>query len=290
MTLIVLPWLSSKGYLPRTKYCRHLVVIPFRAVEGSAPRNAGIRSPSPNVVERHSRKFFSPLHLVANPVNILILNIHKSPQWLLCQPFESAMCLVCLSATRPSVTCIYMQLATCSFCEVKKLTRNFDTILEHYLTPLHLALRSSAVSSLPYKIALTPFPSGTGHMITSLRANEIDIAIGLTEGWVAGLTGKTQPQNPAEGGYKVIGHWVDNPLRWAIVTGRNRDNINGVPDLKDQRVGVSRLGRYEPLHSLACGWPSNRVVRLLADYTAHLAAPILCPSFSPSNKAGSQTL
>ncbi|GLI74967.1 hypothetical protein PoHVEF18_003217 [Penicillium ochrochloron] len=113
---------------------------------------------------------------------------------------------------------------------------------EHYLTPLHLALRSPAVSTLPYKIALTPFPSGTGHMITSLRGNEIDIAIGLTEGWVAGLTGKTQPQNPAEGGYKVVGHWVDNPLRWAIVTGRNRNNINGVPDLKDQRVGVSRLG------------------------------------------------
>lgn len=176
------------------------------------------------------------------------------------------------------------------FYEVKKLTRNFNTISEHYLTPLHLAVRSSAVSSLPYKIALSPFPSGTGHMITSLRGNEIDIAIGLTEGWVAGLTGKTQPQNPAEGGYKVIGHWVDNPLRWAIVTGRNRDNINGVSDLKDQRVGVSRLGRYVPLHSLACGRPSNRVVRLLADYTAYLAAPISCPSFSPSNRAGSQTL
>ncbi|KAI2793895.1 hypothetical protein POX_a00483 [Penicillium oxalicum] len=113
---------------------------------------------------------------------------------------------------------------------------------EHYLTPLHLALRSSTASSLPYEVTLIPFPSGTGHMITSLRSHEIDIAIGLTEGWVAGLTGKTQPQNPVEGGYKVVGHWVDNPLRWAIVTGRNRDNINGVPDLKDQRVGVSRLG------------------------------------------------
>lgn len=142
-----------------------------------------------------------------------------------------------------AMTRVYTPLAPDACFEPKKLTSIFHAILEHYLTPLHLALRSSAVSSLPYKIALTPFPSGTGHMITSLRGNEIDIAIGLTEGWVAGLTGKTQPQNPAEGGYKIVGHWVDNPLRWAIVTGRNRDNINGVPDLKDQRVGVSRLGR-----------------------------------------------
>lgn len=81
-------------------------------------------------------------------------------------------------------------------------------------------------------------------MITSLRSNEIDVAIGLTEGWIAGLAGKQQShQNPGEGGYKVIGHWVDSPLRWAIVTGQNRGDINGVSDLKDGRVGVSRLGR-----------------------------------------------
>ena len=81
-------------------------------------------------------------------------------------------------------------------------------------------------------------------MITSLRENEIDIGIGLTEGWVAGLVGKQQAQNdPASDGYKVVGHWVDSPLRWAIVTGRNRDEICAVRDLKDGRVGVSRLGR-----------------------------------------------
>jgi hypothetical protein len=147
------------------------------------------------------------------------------------------MCLVCQSLHCP---CKIPNLRRQKF----KLT-NYTTQLEHYLTPLHLALRSPAVSSLPFKIALTPFPSGTGHMITSLRGNEIDIAIGLTEGWVAGLAGKQQSsQSSGDGGYKVVGHWVDNPLRWAIVTGRNRAEVNGVSDLKDGRVGVSRLGRY----------------------------------------------
>ncbi|GLA72919.1 hypothetical protein AtubIFM55763_003813 [Aspergillus tubingensis] len=114
---------------------------------------------------------------------------------------------------------------------------------EHYLTPLHLALRSPALAALPFKLSLIPFPSGTGHMITSLREKEIDVAIGLTEGWVAGLAGKQQAQkDPSEGGYKVIGHWVDTPLRWAIVTGREREDIHTVADLKDKRVGVSRLG------------------------------------------------
>lgn len=93
-------------------------------------------------------------------------------------------------------------------------------------------------------------------MITSLRADEIDIGIGLTEGWVAGLTSKQQLKDIGadgaganDGGYKIVGQWVDTPLRWAIVTGRNRDDLNGVGDLKDSRVGVSRLGRWEyPIH------------------------------------------
>lgn len=80
-------------------------------------------------------------------------------------------------------------------------------------------------------------------MITSLRSGEIDVAIGLTEGWVAGLAGKQAPQSPAERGYKVVGHWVDTPLRWAIVTGRKREELNGVGDLKGGRVGISRMGR-----------------------------------------------
>lgn len=81
-------------------------------------------------------------------------------------------------------------------------------------------------------------------MITSLREKEIDVAIGLTEGWVAGLAGKQQAQkDPSTDGYKVVGHWVDNPLRWAIVTGRERNEITSARDLKGQRVGVSRLGR-----------------------------------------------
>ncbi|KAL5338114.1 hypothetical protein BJX70DRAFT_217341 [Aspergillus crustosus] len=131
---------------------------------------------------------------------------------------------------------------------------------EHYLAPLHLALRSTAAQSLPFKVSLIPFPSGTGHMITSLRSNEIDIAIGLTEGWVAGLAGKSAPPE-SEGGYKVVGSWVDTPLRWAIVTGAKRGELIGVKDLEGSRVGVSRLGSGSHIMSFVLsqqqGWPST---------------------------------
>ena len=53
---------------------------------------------------------------------------------------------------------------------------------EHFSTPLFFAQKYFGLTA-----ELIPFPSGTGHMITSLRSGEIDIGIGLTEGWVAGL-------------------------------------------------------------------------------------------------------
>ena len=76
-------------------------------------------------------------------------------------------------------------------------------------------------------------------MITSLRADEIDVGIGLTEGWVAGL-GK--PSADAGGGYKIVGTYVDTPLCWAISTGRDRD-LGDVEALKGGKMGVSRIGR-----------------------------------------------
>jgi len=75
-------------------------------------------------------------------------------------------------------------------------------------------------------------------MITALRAGEIDIGIGLTEGWVAGL-GKSDLEG--DGGYKVVGQYVETPLCWAISTGAKR-NINSIADLKNGKIGVSRIG------------------------------------------------
>jgi hypothetical protein len=75
---------------------------------------------------------------------------------------------------------------------------------EHFSTPIHFAKKHFGLSAV-----LTPFPSGTGHMITALRAREIDVGIGLTEAWVAGL-GKEDI--PGDGGYRIVGTYVETPL------------------------------------------------------------------------------
>lgn len=81
-------------------------------------------------------------------------------------------------------------------------------------------------------------------MITSLGADEIDIGIGLTEGWVAGLGKATSKDDGGrvDGGYKIVGTYVETPLCWAISTGRDRA-LDDVDALKGGKVGVSRMGR-----------------------------------------------
>ena len=78
-------------------------------------------------------------------------------------------------------------------------------------------------------------------MVTSLRSKEIDVGIGLTEGWVAALA-KAQQAHPGsgKGDFKLIGTYVDSPLCWAISTGANRE-IEKVE--KGCKCGVSSLGR-----------------------------------------------
>ncbi|KAG9233930.1 uracil-DNA glycosylase-like protein [Amylocarpus encephaloides] len=106
---------------------------------------------------------------------------------------------------------------------------------EHFSTPLHYAQKHFGLHA-----ELVPFPSGTGHMITSLRSGEIDIGIGLTEGWIAGL-GKDDTEK--DGGYRMVGTYVDTPLCWAISTGPSRSNLTSVSSLQsNNKIGVSRIG------------------------------------------------
>ncbi|KAK2698304.1 hypothetical protein QWA68_001896 [Fusarium oxysporum] len=105
---------------------------------------------------------------------------------------------------------------------------------EHFSTPLYFAQKHFGLDA-----ELIPFPSGTGHMVTAIRAGEIDVAVGLTEGWIAGL-GKEGIEG--DGGYRLVGTYVETPLCWAISTGAKRPEITSVDSLKGGKIGVSRIG------------------------------------------------
>lgn len=135
-------------------------------------------------------------------------------------------------------------------------------IPEHFSTPLAFAQKHYNLGA-----DLIPFPTGTGALVGGLKSSEIDVAIGLTEGFVADL-GKAHTEGD-ESVYGLVGTYVQSPLCWAISTGAKRDEITDVQSLKGTRVGVSRIGRSVPLS--ICRWPHSEF-HLILTYNHSTAA------------------
>lgn len=132
--------------------------------------------------------------------------------------------------------------------------------------------------------------------MTSLRAGEIDIGIGLTEGWVAALASSTSPtpstttsipsgkksknenvEKKEQHDFKIVGTYVESPLCWAISTGAGRDDITSINDLKGKTMGVSRIGSG----SYVMGF-------VLVEREGWLGSSSSSSSFSSSNDGGTK--
>ncbi|KAF2769729.1 hypothetical protein EJ03DRAFT_261884, partial [Teratosphaeria nubilosa] len=110
---------------------------------------------------------------------------------------------------------------------------------EHFSTPLAFAQQHFSLDA-----ELVPEPLGTGALTARLKSTEpekqIDVAVGLTEGFVADLGKANAAGN--QSGYGLVGTYVESPLCWAISTGAARADVNSVADLEGKTVGVSRMG------------------------------------------------
>ena len=132
---------------------------------------------------------------------------------------------------------------------------------EHFSAPVHLAYKKFGLSE---HALLQSFPSGTGTMIEALKDERIDVGIGLTEAWVAGLakceafsSAGDQSQKP----FHITSEYVRSPLRWALSTGGGRNDMRNVSGLRGNKVGVSRMGSGSHIMSTVFadqhGWMSG---------------------------------
>ncbi|GAA5882997.1 hypothetical protein JCM16303_006783 [Sporobolomyces ruberrimus] len=101
-------------------------------------------------------------------------------------------------------------------------------VREHFSSPL-LQLAENDEN-----IELVECPSGTGQVMSRFKANEIDVAIALTESLLAGIAKKT-----AE--FKLVGTYVTSPLQWAVIVGKD-SKYEKLGDLKGEKIGISRIG------------------------------------------------
>jgi ABC-type nitrate/sulfonate/bicarbonate transport system substrate-binding protein len=134
---------------------------------------------------------------------------------------------------------------------------------EHFNLPWHLALEGDRFTPLGVTVEWRDYPDGSGAMAAALRRGELDAALLLTEGAVAGIA-----EAP---GFRIASLYTESPLVWGIhVPAASR--FRSVEDLRGARYGISRRGSGSHLmayvHARAQGWPVDRlelvVVRNLA--------------------------
>ena len=117
---------------------------------------------------------------------------------------------------------------------------------EHFNLPWLRLAESGALDDLG--VGWRDVPEGSGAMAAALRAGELDAAMLLTEGAVAGA---------AQGGFKIVSLYTVSPLIWGIHAPASSD-LRRVEDIRGRRYAISRRGSGSHLmsfvHAREQGW------------------------------------
>jgi sulfonate transport system substrate-binding protein len=121
---------------------------------------------------------------------------------------------------------------------------------EHFNWPWRRLIDAHALERLGVDVSWRDYPDGSGAMAAALRAGQLDAAMLLTEGAVAGA---------AAGGFKIVSLYTESPLIWGIHVPA-ASPIRTVDDLRGRRYAVSRRGSGSHLmsfvHAREHGWPT----------------------------------
>lgn len=112
---------------------------------------------------------------------------------------------------------------------------------EHFNLPIILANEFGFFKNKNIDLEWHYFPAGTGAMTKAIANNEIDIAVGLTEGVVAAIINGLEA--------KIIKQYISSPLIWGIHSGPNSP-LKTIGDCDGKKYAISRIGSGSHLMAL----------------------------------------
>lgn len=123
---------------------------------------------------------------------------------------------------------------------------------EHFNLPWHQAIEENAFEPFELAAEFITFHGGTGAMTQALEADEIDLAIVLTEGCVANqLNGSS---------LRIVKTFIQSPLIWGIHVAEN-SSIQAATEIRGQRYAISRMGSGSHLMAIVDAaerdWPTS---------------------------------
>lgn len=112
---------------------------------------------------------------------------------------------------------------------------------EHFNLPIRLAIENGVFSEAGFDVVWQYFPGGTGAMTKALADGGLDMAILLTEGFIAAKNKGLQA--------KIVKSYIDSPLVWGIYTGSSSP-LHSIYNKIEKKYAISRFGSGSHLMAL----------------------------------------
>ncbi len=131
---------------------------------------------------------------------------------------------------------------------------------EHFNYPWIHLIQSGYFTKLGYEIEWQAFPGGTGAMSEALDANEIDLAVMLTEGSVKQIKdGKP---------FQILQKYISTPLIWGVFVEANHQACS-LEEIEASTAAISRFGSGSHLMTYILaerqGWNTDQLSFLEVD-------------------------
>lgn len=112
---------------------------------------------------------------------------------------------------------------------------------EHFNLPWQLAAERDVFSSYDIDLSWTMYAGGTGAMTQAISNGTLDVAILLTEGFIAAASDGLEA--------RIAKVYIDTPLVWGIYGGAHSD-LKQVDTFQNKRIAISRFGSGSHLMSM----------------------------------------
>ncbi len=138
-------------------------------------------------------------------------------------------------------------------------TLRIGGVPEHFNYPWHLGTRLGLFSDAGIDLHWQDYSTGTGAMVADLNDDTLDLAVLLSEGAVAAISGGAP--------LRILGWTVSTPLIWGVHVPPDHP-AQQLEDLESPRIGISRFGSGSHLmahvlmqqRSLAERWNKHKFV------------------------------
>jgi ABC-type nitrate/sulfonate/bicarbonate transport system substrate-binding protein len=119
--------------------------------------------------------------------------------------------------------------------EEEKQRLGLGVVPDIHFATLHIAKERNIFSKYNLDITVNECAGGTGELAKILsESHQLNMGIGLTDGLIAAISKGAN--------FRIVGTFVDSPMKWVVVIRGNDSKLESIGNLGGKTFGITKLG------------------------------------------------